>query len=122
MNTVKPDRHSSSPWPVALAALACLFGATPVLAEAPMETRSVAVHYADLDLGSAAGAGTLYHRIQGAARMVCGYPDHSLATLAQVRSCNDGAIADAVTSVDAPLLSAIHSAHRGGTVTAVFND
>ena len=120
MNAVKLARHSSSRWPVALASLACLLGAAQVLAKAPMETRSVAVHYADLDLGSAAGAGTLYHRIQGAARVVCGYAD--LATLAQVRSCNDGAISDAVTSVDAPLLSAIHSAHRGATVTAVFND
>jgi UrcA family protein len=80
------------------------------------------VALADLDLGSADGAGTFYHCIQGAARVVCGYADRSVATLAQLRSCSDGAISDAVTSGGAPLLSAIHNAHRGATVTAVFND
>jgi UrcA family protein len=120
MNAVKSDRRSSL-WPVALA-LACLSGTAQVLASAPVETRSVSVRYADLDLDSAAGAAALYHRLQGAARVVCGFDEHRLANHAYLSRCNSGAISDAVASVNAPLLSAIHSAHRAGTVTAMLNE
>jgi UrcA family protein len=122
MNTVKPDRHSSSSWPVAIASLACLLGTTQVLAKAPVETRSVSVRYADLDLASEVGAAALYHRIQGAARVVCGYDEHRLAALSYMNRCNSSAISDAVAAVNAPLLSAIHNAHRGANLTAMLND
>jgi UrcA family protein len=122
MNTVKPDRHSSSPWPVAIASLACLLGTTQVLAKAPVETRSVSVRYPDLDLASEVGAAALYHRIQGAARVVCGYDEHRLAALSYMNRCNSSAISDAVAAVNAPLLSAIHNAHRGANLTAMLND
>lgn len=121
MNTVKLDRRTSA-WPVALASLACLSGAAPVLANAPAETRSVSVRYADLDLASAAGAAALYQRLQGAARVVCGYADRNLAMLRYVNRCNHSAISDAVSSVNAPLLSAIHNAHQGATVTATLRE
>jgi UrcA family protein len=120
MNTVKSARRSA--WPVALASLACLAGVAPVLATAPVETRSVSVRYADLDLASAAGAATLYQRLRGAARLVCGYAVENLALLSYVNRCNDSAIADAVSSVNAPLLSAIHNAHQGATVTATLGE
>lgn len=121
MNTVKLDRRSS-PWPVALASLACLLSVAPVLANAPVETRSVSVRYADLNLASAADAAALYHRLQGAARVVCGYEDNNFATLAYVQRCNRTAISDAVATVNAPLLSAIHNAHAGATVTATMSE
>jgi UrcA family protein len=121
MNTLKLDPRSS-PWSVALASLACLLSVAPVLATAPVETRSVSVRYADLDLADAAGAAALYHRLQGAARVVCGYEQGNLAAFAHVNRCNRSAISDAVSSVKAPLLSAIHNAHRVATVTATFND
>jgi|HubBroStandDraft_1064217.scaffolds.fasta_scaffold06418_6 UrcA family protein len=117
MNSVKPDRRSS-PWPVILASLACLMGAAQVLAAEPAETRSVSLSYADLDLTSQAGAATLYHRIQGAAREVCGYEDQRLALLPYVNRCNRSAIARAVAAVNAPLLTAI--AHRGELLTAML--
>lgn len=121
MNPVKSAPRSSV-WPLALASLACLLGSTQVLAKAPAETRSVAIRYADLDLGSSEGAAELYHRIVGAARVVCGYEDHALARLSQVRSCNSRAISDAVAAVNAPLLSEIHSAHRQVRFTAMLNE
>jgi UrcA family protein len=113
MNTVKLDRRTSA-WPAILASLACLSGAAPVLANAPAETRSVSVRYADLDLASAAGAAALYQRLQGAARVVCGHADQNLAVLRYVNRCKHSAISDAVSSVNAPLLRAIHNAHDHG--------
>ena len=121
MNAVKLARRTSA-WPVALGSLACLLGVAPVLASAPVETRSVSVRYADLDLASASGAAALYQRLQGAARVVCGYGDENLAILSYVNRCNHSAISAAVSSVNAPLLSAIHNAHQGATVTATLSD
>jgi UrcA family protein len=118
MNPVKSARRSSV-WPVALASLACLLGSTQLLASAPVETRSVAIRYADLDLDSSQGAAELYHRIVGAARVVCGYAEHAPARLSQVRSCNSRAVSDAVAAVNAPLLSQIHNAHRRVSLTAM---
>ena len=120
MNTVKLARRTSL-WPVALGSLACLLGIAPVLAKAPVETRSVSVRYADLDLASAAGAAALYQRLQGAARVVCGYADE-MAMVTYVNRCNHSAISHAVSSVNAPLLSAIHDAHQGATVTATLSE
>ena len=118
MNTVKLVRRSSA-WPVALAALACLVGSAQVLAASQTETHSVTVRYSDLDLTTSGGAATLYHRLQGAARIACGYEDHNLATLPYVRRCNVSAISDAVASVNSPLVTAIHAAHRGSSLTAM---
>ena len=40
----------------------------------PPAVQTVAVHYGDLDLGSAAGRATLAHRIRHAVRTACGEP------------------------------------------------
>jgi UrcA family protein len=122
MNTVKPDRHSSSRWPVAIASLACLLGATQALATAPAETRSVSVRYADLDLTSAVGAAALYHRIEEAAQVVCGDEKHRLAALSYVNRCESIAIYDAVAAVNAPLLSATHNTYRVANLTAMLKE
>lgn len=122
MNTVKLLRRSSA-WPVALAALACLAGSAQVLASSQqIEIHSVTVRYGDLDLTSSAGAAALYQRIQGAARLACGYEDHRLARLPYVNHCNNSAISDAVATVNSPLLTAIHAAHRGPSLTAMLNE
>src|SRR5271170_6258824 len=122
MNTVKPDRRSS-PWPVMLAALACLVGSAQVLAAAPEQTHSVAVRYTDLDLTSSAGAAALYDRIQAAAREVCASDqDHQLAVLTDMNRCKSGATAHAVATVNAPLLTAIHNAHQGANLTAMLSE
>ena len=122
MNTVKLVRRSSA-WPVALAALACLVGSAQVLASSQqIEIHSVTVRYGDLDLTSSAGAAALYGRIETAARMTCGHADHRLATLPYVNRCNSSAISTAVASVNSPLLTAIHAAHRGSSLTAMLNE
>jgi UrcA family protein len=121
MNSVKSQRRSSA-WPVALASLACLVGVAPVLATVPVETRSVSVRYSNLDLQSAAGATALYHRLQGAARAVCGYGELDLTVHAYVNRCNRSAISEAVSAVNAPLLSAIHNAQGGASVTASLSE
>lgn len=43
------------------------------LTAAPAFADSIAVHYRDLDLSTAEGQKTLDHRIDAAARQVCGY-------------------------------------------------
>lgn len=103
--------------PGALAVLACL-GAGPALAETPLVTNSVSVKYADLDIGTPSGAAALYHRIEGAARVVCGYVGLDLSALQQVRSCNAHAIDEAVTTLNSPLVTAIH-ARKGASLTAM---
>jgi UrcA family protein len=93
----------------------CLFtyGAS---AEQP-PTVSVTVSYTDLDLSKAAGAQTLYKRIKAAARQVCGSIDGYTYLKSQSwRQCYQSAIAEAVTQVDRPSLSALHQQQSSKTV------
>ncbi len=69
----------------------------------------VAIDYSDVDLQTPAGASVLYGRIVRAAHAVC----HEVPLLDVHRyltwkSCSQGAIADAVATVDNPLLTARH--------------
>jgi UrcA family protein len=78
MNPYNSIRHSYIPFAV-FASISCLY-ATQALAGDPVvhgvrattNGPSVTVRYADLDLSRVAGAQTLYKRIKGAARSVCG--------------------------------------------------
>ena len=93
----------------ALALSTCLIAN---FAAAATPTKSVTVSFADLDLSKPAGAQTLYKRIKGAARRVCGPKDYF--TQKSWRQCYDGAIADAVSQIDRPSLTALHKeANRG---------
>jgi UrcA family protein len=112
-------------WLVALAAsLACLVGSAQVLAAVPWvaswEPHSVTVRFGDLDIRTSAGAAALYHRIEAAARVTCGYDDHPLVRPPYTERCNSLAISAAVASVNSPLLSAIHAARRGSSATAML--
>lgn len=105
----------------ALSTLA-LIGTAQVLAGELSTTRSIRVGYADLDIASSAGAASLYRRIKGAARDVCGYQGHSLVEIKQWQLCVQGAVADAVATVNSPLLTAMHSSKDGhATVTAMLS-
>ena len=72
------------------------------------------VKYGDLDVSSAAGANTLYTRIQAAAKQVCrpfhniGFPFTNLKD-----ACIHDAIADAVNKVDKPALFSVYNAKKG---------
>lgn len=96
-----------------------LAGALAALSVAPIsfataqseDVPSVTVRYADLDLGSAAGVNTLYHRISNAAKAVCPNPDiRDLNALTAAEHCQDQAIARAVQQVNNPKLAVVHAA------------
>lgn len=66
------------------------------------------VKFADLDISNASDAHVLYKRILAAAQVVCSYVP--FATDADKARCVHDAIADAVTKIDQPELSAVYSA------------
>jgi UrcA family protein len=126
VNNVNFDRRASV-WLVALAAsLACLVGSAQVLGAAPWvapwEPHSVTVRFGDLDIRTSAGAAALYHRIEAAARVTCGYEDHPLVRPPYAQRCSSIAVSAAVASVNSPLLSAIHAARRGSSSTAMLDE
>jgi UrcA family protein len=95
--------------PVAIATLLCVLGTAPTWA-APT---SITVSFRDLDLSSIAGATTLYHRIQSAARQVCGTaPETDLIGRAAWQTCYRNSTADAVRKVNNPLLTAVHAGRK----------
>jgi len=76
-----------------------------------VSVRTVTVRYGDLDISTTAGAKTLYQRIRGAARTVCGEErDYDLGLDARRywMSCYQSAINGAVDKVQSPLLQAVH--------------
>lgn len=67
------------------------------------------VRFADINLETAAGAQALYSRLRHAATMVCvPLEGVSLRDATQHRECMEKAMADAVASVDRPMLSQYH--------------
>jgi UrcA family protein len=77
------------------------------------EAPSVHVSYADLNLSSAAGAKTLYRRINVAANEVCPNDSRDLALKQIHDSCLQEAVAAAVRDVNAPQLSTLYVAKNG---------
>jgi UrcA family protein len=84
-----------------------LLGATPALADTE-GVRSMKVSYADLDLNTQAGAATLYGRIRGAARQLCGYEGSTFTDKAIWSECFKRAVGDAVAKVNSPQLTALY--------------
>lgn len=87
-------------------------------ADGNSDTRSMTVRYADVNLTTVAGATALYQRIEGAARLVCGDSGRSLAEQRAAKICYQNAVAEAVTTVNNPTLTAIHQG-REGELTAM---
>jgi UrcA family protein len=101
--------------PIRIAAAVTLFAALAAGVQAA-DLPQVHVKYADLNLGTTAGATVLYQRIRGAAGQVCGVSsDRDLARGAQAKACAAHAVADAVAAVNAPALTSIYQATMGGT-------
>jgi UrcA family protein len=73
------------------------------------------VRFSDLDVSKIEGAKTLYTRLRYAAKVVC-EPLESASSWGYARhnACMDKAIADAVASVDRPLLSQYHQSRTKG--------
>lgn len=102
-------------WVGGFAALCLTIGAQHASAESELKDfRSITVSYSDLDLTKQAGIETLYQRINWAARAACGPAslhkyDAFLSSRKAWRECVDRAIADAVGSIDEPMLTALHT-------------
>jgi UrcA family protein len=78
------------------------------------------VRFSDLDVSKIEGAKALYVRLRVAANIVC-EPLESASTWGYARhnACMDKAIADAVASVNRPLLSQYHQLRTQGDKTPV---
>jgi UrcA family protein len=98
-----------------LFAAAALFASIPAASAGPVtQTSSVAVSYADLDLTRAEGAKAMSGRIERAADRVCGTPVKAPLVLRRsIMACRKQAIATAVASIDAPLLTALYEGSEG---------
>ncbi len=113
--------HRSSFWPVALSSIACLACMTQAPAAAPFGQVSTTVNFHDLDLSTIEGATALYKRIRRAANFVCSDTGTAgLASYREWRSCYQTAIADAVTKVNNPLLTAVSQGKSREALTAML--
>jgi UrcA family protein len=83
--------------------------ALPAAAQSVEEPVSVAVTFADLDIGHPAGAAILLHRLQAAAVKACGgTPDvRVLGETAAFDKCRQAAVSRAVDQVHSPVLTAM---------------
>jgi UrcA family protein len=87
--------------------------AVPATADS-FEPLKETVKFGDLDISRPKGATVLYSRIRTAAEKVCSpYDRRGLSTKMHLNACIKKAVADAVTAVNAPALSAAHIAKRG---------
>ena len=85
----------------------------------PPATRSVEVSFRDLDLSTQSDAAKLYRRIQAGARNVCQYEPTSPRAQIIWRYCVLPTVNAAVTKVNSPLLTELHSGHSSPAVTAL---
>jgi UrcA family protein len=113
---MNPSTTSTCHGLIATAIFGCfaLGPCTAAAAEPSVESRTV--KFADLDLSNPSGAHVLYRRIRAAAQVVCSY--HFFATDTDKARCEHDAIADAVTRINEPALSAVYNANNRTSVPA----
>ncbi len=99
--TNRVSRQGRSRLFASLAGAVLVIGSGAVQAERPSDLRTVTVRYSDLNLATPAGVETLYHRLNVAARTVCG-PSHErqLEMQRSQRECNETAVEDAVATLE----------------------
>lgn len=79
-----------------------------------VETRSVTVSYADLDLSKQAGVESLYQRLRVAAHSVCGSKDSRYPEdVRDWQRCHDAALEQAVHRLGNERLTAVHEVRTG---------
>ena len=106
MNTSSPSTGLRALITTAIfVALALSFGA---VSAADPSSASITVKYADLDIASPSGARVLYQRIRAAAQSACAY--FWFKTDADEARCLQNTIANAVTKVNEPALTAVYNA------------
>ena len=88
---------------------------TKAIAAAPSQfyDGEIAVSFSDLDIDSAAGAKTLYTRLQQASATVCNVESFrelgSLSRVAQAERCYDETLSKAVAKIDSAALKKLHT-------------
>jgi UrcA family protein len=112
MNIIESIRRSPFR-SVALVTVLSLVSTAQALAAEPADTHSKTINYSDLNLSTTSGASVLYRRIKWEADEVCGYEGHSLREVIRWQRCVEGAITNAVTTVNEPLLTAMHAGNKG---------
>ena len=92
-----------------LAGVGTTLGAATAAEATSANSRSVSVHYADLDLAGTAGQEALSDRIRRAARVACGRPrDHSFTERVATSRCREGAMTVATARAGALAQAASH--------------
>jgi UrcA family protein len=107
---------------IAGAVFTTLIGSLSSIAGAAENTDSLqkTVKYSEVAVSSVQGAASLYNRIRTASEEVCSPLDHGdLASKMHARSCTHRAIADAVSQVNQPALTAVYNARNGGSLTMI---
>jgi UrcA family protein len=92
---------------IAAAIFGALASSFSAVSAADPSSASVNVKFADLNIASQSGALVLYERIRAAARGACSY--YWFKTDADEARCVQNAIANAVTKVNQPALSAVYN-------------
>jgi UrcA family protein len=105
--------------------IASAFGLTASTASLAAEraegAHTLTVRYTAADVSTIDGARTLYERIRGAARFVCGDSGRTLWEQRTWQSCYRGAVESAVSEVNSPLLETVHHQQGSpGPVTAML--
>lgn len=93
---------------IASAIFAVLAVSFSAVSPAAPSSASITVKYADLNIASQSGAHVLYERIRAAAQSACNY--FWFESDQEEARCVKNTIANAVTQVDQPALSAIFNA------------
>ena len=93
---------------IAIGIFVVLVSSTSIASAAGPSCASRTVRFADLNIATPSGAHVLYMRILAAAQVVCSY--YPFATDGDKARCVRDAIADAVTKIDQPELSAVYNA------------
>ena len=119
MDTRKTNRRLSLLC-LALAAAACLAGTAQAQSLRWRDAHTVSVRYADLNLATVEGATTLYRRIRGAARSVCGREGRSIEDQRMWEACFHTTVSDAVATVHSPLLSTLDSGTAGNAAATAL--
>jgi UrcA family protein len=106
-----------------VATIGLLAAAFAAVAAGPTIVTTSKVHYGDLNLESQEGVAQLYSRLNHAARSVCINPGSSfgLAQKGAERQCVRDAIANAVSKVNKPQLTAYYRAKAGIKEEQVFS-
>jgi UrcA family protein len=93
---------------IAAAIFGALASSFSAISAADPSSASINVKYADLNIASPSGALVLYERIRAAAQSACNY--FWFKTDADEARCVQNTIANAVTKVNQPALSAVYNA------------